>query len=100
MERGQRRWIPDPATFNCMGLNAGAVQAIADSEWKQIPQGAPYPSRADGALLQGSGPQVYVMAGLHPAIISHPAALNGHSDKSNGPSHMSNTAFAASTEWG
>jgi len=62
MEAGQRRWIPDPPTFNCMGLNWGAIQTISDSVWNLIPQGAPYPSRADGALVQGSGPQVYVMA--------------------------------------
>src|SRR5258706_14351775 len=72
MERGQRRWIPDPATFTCMGLNWGAIQTISDSEWNQIPKGAPYPSRADTTLLQGSGPRVYVMAGSQRHRISEP----------------------------
>src|SRR5262249_4287950 len=42
MEAGQRRGIPDPDTFNCMGLNWGAVKTISDSEWNQIPKGAAY----------------------------------------------------------
>ncbi len=69
MQGGQRRWIPDPPTFTCMGLNWGAIQTISDSEWDQIPKGAPYPSRADATLLQGSGPQVYVMAGCQRHLI-------------------------------
>ncbi len=76
MEGGQRRWIPDPPTFNCMGLNWGAVKTISDSEWSQIPKGAPYPSRADGTLLQGSGPQVYVMTTCQRHWIPDPDTFN------------------------
>jgi hypothetical protein len=76
MEGGQRRWIPDPPTFNCMGLNWGAVKTISDSEWSQIPKGAPYPSRADGTLLQGSGPQVYVMTACQRHWIPDPDTFN------------------------
>lgn len=48
MEGGQRRGIPDPATFTCMGLDWNAVKTITDAEWNQIPQGSAYLSRADG----------------------------------------------------
>ena len=76
MEGGQRRGIPDPATFNCLGLNWGAIHTISDSEWNQIPKGASYLSRADGTLLQGSGPQVYVMAGCQRHWIPDPDTFN------------------------
>jgi len=72
MEGGHRRPIPDPATFTCMGLDWGTIQTIADSVWNLIPQGAAYPSRADGTLLQGSNPQVYVMAGCQRHLIPDP----------------------------
>jgi hypothetical protein len=78
MEGGKRRWIPDPSTFNCMHLNWGAIQTIADSDWDQIPQGAPYPSRADGALLQGSGPYVYVVTGCVRHWIPDPATFEAN----------------------
>jgi hypothetical protein len=76
MQGGQRRWIPDPPTFNCMGLDWNAIRTIVDSEWSQIPQGAPYPSQADGALLKGSGPQVYVMASCLRRWIPDPDTFN------------------------
>ena len=76
MEGGERRWIPDPSTFNCMGLDWGAIQVISDSEWNQIPQGAAYPSRADGTLLQGSDSQMYVMTGCQRHLIPDPETFN------------------------
>ena len=76
MDGGQRRWIPDPSTFNCMKLDWGAIQTISDSEWNQIPQGVAYPSRVDGTLLQGSGPQIYVMAGCQRRYIPDPETFN------------------------
>ena len=63
VENGLRRWIPDPTTFSCMGLKWGQVQGITDSLWREIPGGAAYPSRANGTLLKGSGPAIYVMSG-------------------------------------
>src|SRR5437870_1186984 len=95
MERGQRRWIPDPATFNCMGLNAGAIQTIADSEWKQIPQGAPYPSRADGTLLQGSGPQVYVVMGCQRHFIPDPETFTAYKYNWSAIQHVSDADLTA-----
>ena len=78
MEGGHRRPIPDPATFTCMGLDWGTIQTIADSVWNLIPQGAAYPSRADGTLLQGSNPQVYVMAGCQRHLIPDPETFTAH----------------------
>src|SRR5258706_422298 len=98
MERGQRRWIPDPATFNCMGLNAGAIQTIADSEWNQIPKGAPYPSRADGTLLQGSGPQVYVVMGCQRHFIPDPETFNAHGYNWSAIQHISDADLTAIPE--
>jgi Malectin domain len=78
MEGGQRRWIPDPPTFNCMGLNWGAIQTISDTEWNQIPKGAPYPSRADGALLLPNIGMPYVMAGCQRHLIPDTETFNAH----------------------
>lgn len=63
MQSGYRRWIPDPTTFSCMGLDWNMVKTIPDSVWQQIPAGRAYPSRANGTLLQGSSSAVYVMNG-------------------------------------
>jgi hypothetical protein len=63
MAGGVRRWVPDPATFTHMGLDWSKVRTIPDAEWAGIPQGAPFPSRVDGTLLKGGGPEVYVTAG-------------------------------------
>ncbi len=98
MERGQRRWIPDPATFTCMGLNAGAIQTIADSEWNQIPKGAPYPSRADGTLLQGSGPQVYVVTGCQRHFIPDPETFTAHGYNWSAIQHISDADLTAIPE--
>lgn len=61
MQSGYRRWIPNPTTFSCMGLDWNMVQTIPDSIWREIPAGRAYPSRTNGTLLQGSSPAVYVM---------------------------------------
>src|SRR5438876_262417 len=95
MEGGQRRWIPDPATFTCMGLDWGAIQTIADSVWNQIPQGAPYPSRADTTLLQGSGPQVYVMAACQRHWIPDAETFNAHGYNWSAIVHVSDADLTA-----
>ena len=72
-----RRHIPDPQTFNYMGLNWGAVQTISDAFWANlIPIGPPFPSRADGTLLQGSGSEVYVMGNGDRHWIPDPATFD------------------------
>ena len=98
MEGGQRRGIPDPATFNCLGLNWGAIHTISDSEWNQIPKGASYLSRADGTLLQGSGPQVYVMAGCQRHWIPDPDTFNAHRYNWNAIQHVSDVDLTAIPE--
>jgi hypothetical protein len=98
MEGGQRRWIPDPSTFNCMGLNWGAIQTISDSEWNQIPKGAPYPSRADTTLLQGSGPQVYVMAGCQRHWIPDPETFTAYNYNWSAIQHVSDADLTAISE--
>jgi hypothetical protein len=57
----ERRCIPDPPTFNNMGLKSANIKQIADAEWEAIPAGPAFPSRADGTLLKGSNPAIYVM---------------------------------------
>jgi hypothetical protein len=76
MAGGVRRWVPDPPTFTYMGLDWGKVVTISDSEWSTITSGPPYPSRADGTLLQGSGPKVYVMTSGQRHWIPDPATFN------------------------
>src|SRR6185503_4010141 len=76
MAGGVRRWIPDPTTFNHMGLDWGQVRVIPDAEWAGIPQGRPYPSRVDGVLLKGSGPPIYVMQGGQRHWIPDPATFD------------------------
>ena len=45
LEKGKRRWIPDEATFNAMGLDWQAVREISDEDLNSIPRGPDYPSR-------------------------------------------------------
>jgi len=98
MEAGRRRWIPDPPTFNCMGLNWNAVQTISDSEWNLTPKGTPYPSRADGTLLQGSGPQVYVMTSCQRHWIPDPDTFNALGYNWNAIQHIADADLTAIPE--
>jgi hypothetical protein len=41
---GQRRWIPDPATFTAMGLNWSDIRIVSDAQYNAIPQGPAYAS--------------------------------------------------------
>lgn len=45
IERGQRRHIPDPQTFDRMGFNWGSVRTLGDSRLNAIPEGPPLPRR-------------------------------------------------------
>lgn len=76
MQNHQRRWIPDPQTFNYMGLNWNAILTISDNEWSSIPAGPQFPSRADGTLLKGSQPNVYVMQNGQRHWIPDPATFD------------------------
>ena len=69
MERGERRWIPDPQTFNCLELDWNAVQTITDADLNSIPPGLDLPSRAEGPLLKGNDPAVFKMEGCQRRFI-------------------------------
>jgi hypothetical protein len=81
-----------------MGLNWGAIQTISDSEWNQIPQAVPYPSRADATLLQGSGPQVYVMAGCQRHWIPDPVTFTANGYDWSAIQHISDANLTAIAE--
>lgn len=57
----QRRWIPNLETFNWLGLDWKAVQNIDNAKLEAILRGPDLPSRANGTLLKGSGPAVWMM---------------------------------------
>jgi len=77
-----------PRTFTCMGLNAGAVQAIADSEWSRSRRSAlSITGRRD--LLQGSGPQVYVVTGCQRHFIPDPETFTAHGYNWSAIQHIS-----------
>lgn len=44
IQNGQRRWIPNPDTFNCMGFNWAAIQTLPDTQYNSIPSGPAFPS--------------------------------------------------------
>jgi putative redox protein len=44
MASGQRRWIPDPATFAALGYSWADVQHVMDGDLNAIPLGAPIPA--------------------------------------------------------
>jgi hypothetical protein len=75
MQGYERRWIPDAATFNYMGLSWGAIKSISDANWNAIPAGPPFPSRSDDTLLKGSTAPVYLMSGGQRHWIPDPSTL-------------------------
>ncbi len=79
-------------------IKNSAIQTISDSEWNQIPKGAPYPSRADTTLLQGSGPQVYVMAGCQRQWIPDPDTFNARGYHWDAIQHVSDADLTAIPE--
>jgi hypothetical protein len=95
---GVRRWIPDPTTFTDMGLNWNNVVTISDSEWSTIPSGPPYPSWTDGTLLQGSGPQVYVMQSAQRHWIPDPATFTALGYQWSAINHIADADLTAIPE--
>jgi hypothetical protein len=72
----ERRWIPDPQTFNYMGLDWNNIQNITEAQWLGIPAGPQFPSRSDGTLLKGSADPIYVMNNGSRHWIPDPATFN------------------------
>jgi len=63
-QRGLKRQVPNALTFEANALLWGNVDTIADSSLRGVPTGHPVLNVwADGNLLKGSGPAVYVMQG-------------------------------------
>src|SRR3972149_1492839 len=61
MQGGLRRPVPTPVTFWAQGYLWGNIDVIADSSLASIPEGQPLlDALADGNLLKGSAPDVYV----------------------------------------
>jgi hypothetical protein len=44
MDTGKRRWVPDAATFNNLGLKGEQIQSVARADLDAIPNGEPVPS--------------------------------------------------------
>ena len=98
MSGGLRRWVPDPTTFTAMGLSWNNVVTIADGDWSAIPSGPPYPSRTDGTLLQGSGPQVYVMQSAQRHWIPDPATFTASGYQWSAIDHIADADLTAIPE--
>jgi hypothetical protein len=45
LQRGVRRWIPDPETFEAIGLRWESIQLLPDAELQLIPEGPPIPQQ-------------------------------------------------------
>jgi hypothetical protein len=76
MQAHQRRWIPNPDTFNFMKLDWNVIQVVVNADLEGIPRGPDVPSRANGALMRGSGPAVYWMQGGLRRWIPDPDTFN------------------------
>lgn len=76
IEAGERRWIPDPETFNCMRLDSKRIQTISDTELNSFRRGPDLFSRKDGTLLKGSGPAIYRMQDCQRRWITSPEVFN------------------------
>lgn len=64
LERGLKRWVPDPETFNNFNFNWQAINAISDTLLGYYPEGdkmSKYDDYPDGSLVKGSGPEVYLV---------------------------------------
>jgi hypothetical protein len=61
---GLRRHIPDAPTFLYRGYSWNAWHTLGDAALASYPLGRPLPSvTADGRLVRGTGPEIYVMTG-------------------------------------
>jgi surface antigen len=91
MENGNRRLIPNPPTLDSMGLNWNNIQHIADTDLNNIPDGASLPSRANGAMVQGSGAAVYLMENGNRRLIPDPETFNTMRLDWNAIQHIADT---------
>jgi hypothetical protein len=98
MDKGVPRWIPNPATASCMGLAGTTIQTVAPEDLNAMPAGPPYPSRTDGTLLQGSGPQTYKMEGCQRHLIPDAATFNAQGVNPSAVVHVADADLSAIPE--
>jgi len=78
VQGGIKRGIPNATTLEALGFDWSDVLTIPDSVLGSLPSGEPLLDvLADGNLLRGTGPEVYVMQGGARRHITSPAALSG-----------------------
>jgi hypothetical protein len=74
---GLKRHIPSAATFEAMGYKWGNVNRLPTSSLAAVPTGTPLLNAlADGNLLQGTGPAVYVMQGGTKRHVASPSVMS------------------------
>jgi hypothetical protein len=54
MENGQRRWMVNDGTLQCMNPTHKPIQNLPTDQINAIPKGPPYLSRSDHTIIQGS----------------------------------------------
>ena len=75
VEDGLKRHIPNPKVFEDQGLNWEEVVEVDDDEVEVLPEGDPL-SYTEGTLIQGEGPEVYVVSNGQKRHILDPAVFN------------------------
>jgi hypothetical protein len=55
---GSRQWVPNVDTLKALGFNLNQVITISDTELRNIPRDADYPSLVTN-LIKGSGPAIF-----------------------------------------
>ena len=77
IQGGLKRGIPNATTLEALGFDWSDVFTIPDSVLGSLPSGQPLLDvLANGNLLRGTGPEVYVMQGGAKRHITSPAALS------------------------
>ncbi len=77
VSKALKRHVPNGLTFEAMELLWAEVDSLPDSTLEWLPAGDPLlDAEADGSLLKGSGPAVYVMAGGTRRHVASPSVFN------------------------
>jgi len=98
---GLRRHIPNVATFDARGFNWASVISLPDSSVLAIPAGNPLPDvLADGSLIRGSGPAVYVMQGDGRRWVNNPDVMTACAYGWDAIQTLTNSVLLAVPEFG
>lgn len=78
IENSQRRWIKDEYTFSSYGFDWKQVVTLTNQELLQYAEGETLSKNtfANGALIKGSGPMVYMIENGQKRWITSPEAFN------------------------